>query len=103
MHTNGELQLPPSIPNVESGEGFQTNGEWQTKPSAVPKVESRGTAQGWGFAPGEFQSERLGAWFQASPLPAQLSPELNHLPAQANLPSKGKPVRSILIILSMSF
>lgn len=40
FQTNEELQLPLVVPNMKSGKGFQTNGELQTKPSAIPNMES---------------------------------------------------------------
>ena len=46
---NGELQLPPTVPNTEFGEEFQANVELHTKPSSVPNVESGNRIKGWGF------------------------------------------------------
>lgn len=40
-------------------EGFQTNGELQTKPLAVPSTEPSDISKGWGFPSGEFCSERI--------------------------------------------
>ena len=48
FQTIGEWQLL-AVPNVESGEGFQTNGKLQTKPPAVPGVESEGRTMGRGL------------------------------------------------------
>ena len=36
---NGEPQLPPAAPSMQSGGGFQTDGELQTKPPAAPSME----------------------------------------------------------------
>ena len=65
---NGELQLPPTVPNME------------------PRVR----AKVWDFPLGELWSDSLWAWL----LPAQLGIGQNHLRAQADLPCKGKPIRS---------
>lgn len=95
LHTNGELQLPPSMPSVESGERFQMNREWQIKPSAVASIESRGRGKGWHFPPGEFQSERLGAWFQAESFASSVEP-LKESSASSGWPAqwRKKSIRS---------
>ena len=46
---NGEVQLPPAVPQMESGGRFQTNGDLQTNPSSLPNVEPRDRVQGWVF------------------------------------------------------
>lgn len=83
FHTNEELQLPPAIPTVEYGERLQTNGQSQTQPSAVPNMESRDRAKGWGFSPRALLSKRIG------------SLALGRIVCQLKLicPHKGKPVK----------
>lgn len=41
FQTNGELPLPPTVPDMASGEGFETNGESQTVSSAVSGLKSK--------------------------------------------------------------
>lgn len=43
------MQLPPAVPNTESGEGFQINEKLQTNLPIVPNVESGDRSKGWGF------------------------------------------------------
>lgn len=47
--SNGEVQLPPVAPKVESGGEFQTNRVLQTKLLAAPNMESGNRTKGLGF------------------------------------------------------
>jgi len=76
------------FPMLDSQEGFQTNGQLQTKLPAVPCMESGDGLEDWGFP-----LKNLGLSFEQNYLPAQLGSRKNHLPAQTDVSCKGKPVR----------
>ena len=71
---------------MESGEGFQTNMKLQTKPPAVPCVES-------GYKPTAGFSAQVGELW-SEPRARGLGSGWNHLVAQADLPQIGKSIRS---------
>lgn len=46
---NRELQLPPTVPNMEFEERFQANGELYSNPSSVLITESGNRIKAWSF------------------------------------------------------
>lgn len=107
FHTNAKPQLPPEIPSMRLGKASK-RVEDCSRTAAVPSMEPRLRAKGWGFAPGAggfavgflvclfvfvFWKARVLALGRTI-LPAQLGLGQNPLPAQADLLCKGKPIRS---------